>query len=55
MYGPPKVTKDGVTVAQAVNLEGKIENCGAQLAKQVSAKTNDQAGDGTTTAAVLGH
>jgi chaperonin GroEL len=53
-FGPPKVTKDGVTVAKAVDLEDKMQNLGAQLLKQVSSRTNDVAGDGTTTATVLG-
>mmetsp|Transcript_19663 Transcript_19663/g.47664 ORF Transcript_19663/g.47664 Transcript_19663/m.47664 type:complete len:564 (+) Transcript_19663:61-1752(+) len=53
-FGAPKVTKDGVTVAKAVDLEDKMQNLGAQLLKQVSSKTNDIAGDGTTTATVLG-
>ncbi|KAK2194948.1 bifunctional TCP-1-like chaperonin intermediate domain superfamily/Chaperonin Cpn60-GroEL/GroEL-like equatorial domain superfamily/GroEL-like apical domain superfamily/Chaperonin Cpn60-GroEL-TCP-1 family [Babesia duncani] len=52
-YGPPKITKDGVTVAKSIELEDKLENMGAQLIKQVSSNTNDKAGDGTTTAAVL--
>ncbi|CAD7938442.1 unnamed protein product [Amoebophrya sp. A120] len=54
MYGPPKITKDGVTVAKSIDLSGKMENLGAQLAKSVASKTNDIAGDGTTTATVLG-
>lgn len=52
-YGPPKITKDGVTVAKAIELPDRLENMGAQLIKQVSSNTNDKAGDGTTTAAVL--
>ncbi|BAM42471.1 chaperonin HSP60 [Theileria orientalis strain Shintoku] len=52
-FGPPKITKDGVTVAKSIELPGKLENMGAQLIKQVSSNTNDKAGDGTTTAAVL--
>ena len=52
-YRGPTVTKDGVTVAKAVELEDPYEDLGAQLCKQVSAKTNDVAGDGTTTATVL--
>ncbi|MBQ0078240.1 MAG: chaperonin GroEL [Bacteroidales bacterium] len=52
-YGAPQVTKDGVTVAKAVELKDKFENMGAQMVKEVAAKTNDQAGDGTTTATVL--
>lgn len=51
--GAPVVTKDGVTVAKAINLEDQYENQGAQMAKSVAAKTNDIAGDGTTTATVL--
>ena len=53
-FGAPKVTKDGVTVAKAIELEDKVQNCGVQLAKQVASRTNDMAGDGTTTATVLG-
>ena len=52
-FGSPTVTKDGVTVAKEIQLEDKFENMGAQLAKQVATKTNDVAGDGTTTATVL--
>ncbi|MBO7127734.1 chaperonin GroEL [bacterium] len=52
-FGAPKITKDGVTVAKEIELEDKIENIGAQLLKEVASKTNDVAGDGTTTAAVL--
>ena len=52
-YGPPKVTKDGVTVAKAVELEDRIQNMGANLIKQVASRTNDTAGDGTTCATVL--
>ena len=52
-YGPPKVTKDGVTVAKAVELTDRIQNLGANLIKQVASKTNDTAGDGTTCATVL--
>jgi chaperonin GroEL len=52
-YGPPKVTKDGVTVAKAVELQDRIQNLGANLIKQVASKTNDTAGDGTTCATVL--
>ena len=52
-YGAPQVTKDGVTVAKEIDLEDPIENMGAQMVKEVSSKTNDAAGDGTTTAAVL--
>eukprot|EP00823_Brevimastigomonas_motovehiculus_P006512 TRINITY_DN53_c0_g1_i1.p1 TRINITY_DN53_c0_g1~~TRINITY_DN53_c0_g1_i1.p1 ORF type:complete len:577 (-),score=183.50 TRINITY_DN53_c0_g1_i1:135-1865(-) len=52
-WGSPKITKDGVTVAKAVDLPNKQLNLGAQLIKQVCSKTNDTAGDGTTTAAIL--
>ncbi len=52
-FGAPKVTKDGVTVAKEIELENKFENIGAQMVKEVAAKTADIAGDGTTTATVL--
>jgi chaperonin GroEL len=52
-YGAPTVTKDGVTVAKEIELEDVFENIGAQLVKEVASKTNDDAGDGTTTATVL--
>jgi len=52
-WGSPTITKDGVTVAEEVELQDKYENIGAQLVKQAATKTNDQAGDGTTTATVL--
>ncbi len=52
-FGAPTITKDGVTVAKEVELEDKFENMGAQLVKEVATKTNDVAGDGTTTATVL--
>ncbi len=52
-FGAPLVTKDGVTVAKEIELEGKFENLGAQMVKEVASKTNDDAGDGTTTATVL--
>jgi chaperonin GroEL len=52
-FGAPNITKDGVTVAREIELEDPFENMGAQLAKQVATKTNDVAGDGTTTATVL--
>jgi chaperonin GroEL len=52
-YGAPNITKDGVTVAREIDLEDPFENMGAQLAKQVATRTNDVAGDGTTTATVL--
>ncbi len=54
-YGGPTVTKDGVTVAKEVELEDKFENMGAQLVKEAATKTNDAAGDGTTTATVLAY
>ena len=52
-YGAPIVTKDGVTVAKEIELPGKLQNMGAQMVKEVASKTNDVAGDGTTTATVL--
>ena len=52
-WGAPKITKDGVTVAQDIELEDKFENCGVQLVKEAASKTGDAAGDGTTTATVL--
>ncbi|MBQ5582681.1 MAG: chaperonin GroEL, partial [Bacteroidales bacterium] len=52
-FGAPHVTKDGVTVAKEVELEDRFENMGAQMVKEVASKTNEQAGDGTTTATVL--
>ena len=52
-FGAPQVTKDGVTVAKEVELEDRFENMGAQRVKEVASKTNEQAGDGTTTASVL--
>ncbi len=52
-FGAPQVTKDGVTVAKEIELKDGIENMGAQMVKEVASKTNDQAGDGTTTATVL--
>ncbi|MEO5927816.1 MAG: chaperonin GroEL [Patescibacteria group bacterium] len=52
-YGSPMITKDGVTVAKEIELEDKFENMGAELVKEVASKTNDVAGDGTTTATVL--
>lgn len=52
-YGSPMMTKDGVTVAKEIELEDKFENMGAELVKEVASKTNDVAGDGTTTATVL--
>jgi chaperonin GroEL len=53
LYGPTHVTKDGVSVAKEVELEDPLENMGAQMVKEVASKTNDLAGDGTTTATVL--
>src|SRR5437764_5640477 len=52
-WGSPTITKDGVTVAKEIELEDPYENMGAQLVKEVASKTNDVAGDGTTTATVL--
>ena len=52
-FGAPQVTKDGVTVAKEIELEDRFANMGAQMVKEVASKTNDQAGDGTTTATVL--
>ncbi|MFO1096297.1 MAG: chaperonin GroEL [Planctomycetaceae bacterium] len=52
-WGSPKITKDGVTVAEDVELEDKFQNCGVQLIKEAASKTSDVAGDGTTTATVL--
>ena len=54
-YGAPHITKDGVTVAKEIELEDAFENMGAQLVREVATKTNDVAGDGTTTATVLAH
>jgi chaperonin GroEL len=54
-FGAPRITKDGVTVAKEIELEDKFENMGAQLVREVAQKTNDSAGDGTTTATVLAH
>src|SRR5277367_2597217 len=52
-YGAPRITKDGVTVAKEIELSDKLENMGAQMVREVASKTNDFAGDGTTTATVL--
>ena len=49
-FGAPHVTKDGVTVAKEIELEDRFQNMGAQMVREVASKTNDQAGDGTTTA-----
>src|SRR5246500_2725201 len=54
-FGAPRITKDGVTVAKEVELSDKFENMGAQMMREVASKTNDLAGDGTTTAIVLAH
>src|SRR6185437_743505 len=54
-FGAPRITKDGVTVAKEIELGDKFENMGAQMVREVAQKTNDQAGDGTTTATVLAH
>ena len=54
-YGAPTITNDGVTIASEIELEDRFENMGAQLVKEVATKTNDVAGDGTTTATVLAH
>ncbi len=54
-FGAPAITKDGVSVAKEVELKDAVENMGAQLVREVASKTNDQAGDGTTTATVLAH
>ncbi|KXF78608.1 molecular chaperone GroEL [Paramesorhizobium deserti] len=53
-FGAPRITKDGVSVAKEIELEDKLENMGAQMLREVASKTNDIAGDGTTTATVLG-
>ena len=52
-FGAPRITKDGVTVAKEIELTDKFENMGAQMVKEVASKTNDEAGDGTTTATIL--
>ncbi len=52
-FGAPRITKDGVSVAKEIELEDKFENMGAQMVREVASKTNDLAGDGTTTATVL--
>ncbi len=54
-FGAPRITKDGVTVAKEIELSDKFENMGAQMVREVASRTNDQAGDGTTTATVLAH
>ena len=53
-FGSPLITKDGVTVAKEIELAGKFENMGVQMVKEVASKTSDMAGDGTTTATILG-
>jgi len=55
LYGAPSITKDGVTVARSINLKDRTKSMGAELLKEVAAKTNDLAGDGTSTATVLAH
>ena len=52
-YGAPRITKDGVSVAKEIDLDDKFENMGAQMDKEVASKTNEEAGDGTTTATIL--
>src|SRR3982750_3321803 len=52
-FGAPTITKDGVSVAKEIELKDKLQNMGAQLVKEVASSTNDEAGDGTTTATVL--
>jgi chaperonin GroEL len=54
-YGAPRITKDGITVAKEIELEDKFENMGAQMVREVAQRTNDEAGDGTTTATILAH
>src|ERR1700682_718633 len=54
-WGAPRITKDGVTVAKEIELTDRFENMGAQMVREVAQKTNDMAGDGTTTATVLAH
>ena len=54
-FGAPRITKDGVTVAKEIELTDKFENMGAQMVREVASKTNDEAGDGTTTATLLAH
>ncbi len=54
-FGAPRTTKDGVTVAKEIELENKFENMGAQMLREVASKTNEEAGDGTTTATILAH
>ena len=54
-FGAPRITKDGIAVAKEIELEDKFENMGAQMVKEVAQRTNDEAGDGTTTATILAH
>ena len=54
-FGAPRITKDGVTVAKEIELSDKFENMGAQMVREVAQRTNDEAGDGTTTATILAH
>src|SRR5437762_7238121 len=54
-FGAPRITKDGVTVAKEIELADKFANMGAQMVREVAQKTNDAAGDGTTTATILAH
>ena len=54
-FGAPRITKDGVTVSREIELSDKFENMGAQLVREVASRTNDEAGDGTTTATILAH
>src|SRR5574341_2460930 len=54
-FGPPTITNDGVTIAKEIELEDPFEDMGAQLLKEAATKTNDIAGDGTTTSTVLAH
>jgi chaperonin GroEL len=54
-FGAPRITKDGITVAKEIELEDKFENMGAQMVREVAQRTNDEAGDGTTTATILAH
>src|SRR5262249_24915662 len=54
-FGAPRITKDGVTVAKEIQLADKFQNMGAQMVREVASKTNDAAGDGTTTATILAH
>ena len=53
-FGAPRISKDGVSVAKEIELEDKFENMGAQMVREVASRTNDEAGDGTTTATEIG-